>query len=177
MGGKQIGVDYKRPERMFGTSTNNLARNLGWAIKGILAVSRVPLSILSTFSGIFFLISMLALAAEVVYKLIDPTSAPQGTTMLITLVVFLGSLNLLAISIVGAYVGTILEETKRRPRFLRDSIIRYGRLQPATDDGHDHDGPPRRRGTVVPRGAPRPDEEIPAQRAGDPSALVGGPSR
>jgi dolichol-phosphate mannosyltransferase len=137
VGGKQIGVDYKRPERMFGRSTNNLARNLGWAIKGILAVSRVPLSMLATSGLVFFLISMLALVAQVAYKLIRPGSAPQGITMLITLVVFLGSLNLLAISIVGAYVGTVLEETKRRPRFLRDRVVRSGRVIPSSDR-HDH---------------------------------------
>src|SRR5262249_39300025 len=126
VGGRQIGVDYVRPERMFGRSTNNLARNLGWAIKGILAVSRTPLSLMTVFGVVFFLISMCAVAVQVAYKLIIPDSAPHGITILITLVVFLGSLNLLAISIVGTYVGTILEETKRRPRFLRDSITRRG---------------------------------------------------
>lgn len=143
VGGKQIGVDYVRPERMFGTSTNNLARNLGWATKGILAVSKVPLSLLSTAGAGFFALSMLALIAQAVYKIAEPDSAPHGVTILITLVVFLGSLNLLAISIVGAYVGTILEEAKRRPRFMRDSLIRAGRIQRAEFDGHDEARSPR----------------------------------
>jgi polyisoprenyl-phosphate glycosyltransferase len=137
IGGRQIGVDYVRPERMFGRSTNNLAKNLGWATKGILAVSRTPLSLMSTAGVVFFVLSMLALAVQVVYKLVNPEAAPEGFTILITLVVFLGSLNLLAISIVGAYVGTILEETKRRPRFLRDSIIRSGRVRTSQGEGHD----------------------------------------
>jgi hypothetical protein len=81
---------------------------------------------------VFFVVSMVALIAQTVYKIVKPDSAPQGTTILVTLVVFLGSLNLLAISIVGAYVGTILEETKRRPRFLRDSVIRFGRVVPSS---------------------------------------------
>ncbi|HEU5355503.1 MAG TPA: glycosyltransferase family 2 protein, partial [Actinocrinis sp.] len=143
VGGRQIGVDYVRPERMFGTSTNNLARNLGWATKGILAVSKVPLSLLSTAGAGFFALSMLALVAQAVYKMVDPGSAPQGVTILITPVVLLGSLNLLAISIVGAYVGTILEEAKRRPRFMRDSIIRSGRVQRSEFDGHDQVRSPR----------------------------------
>ncbi len=137
VGGRQIGVDYVRPERMFGVSTNNLAKNLGWASKGILAVSRVPLSLLSMAAAVFFVFSMLALVVQAVYKLAYPASAPHGITMLITLVVFLGSLNLLAISVVGAYVGTIMEETKRRPRFLRDSLIRDGEVRLAGADGHD----------------------------------------
>ncbi len=42
-GFRQIGVDYVRPERMFGHTTNNLWKNLGWAKKGILSFSYVPL--------------------------------------------------------------------------------------------------------------------------------------
>ncbi len=143
VGGRQIDVDDVRPERMFGTSTNNLASNPGWAGKGILAVSRVPLSLLNTTGAGFFAFSMLALIAQAVYKIVDPDSAPYGITILITLVVFLGSLNLLAISIVGAYVGTILEETKQRPRFIRDSLIRSGRVVRAQSDGHDQARSPR----------------------------------
>ena len=44
-GFKQIGVDYLRPERMFGTTTNSLWKNIGWAKKGILSFSYVPLKI------------------------------------------------------------------------------------------------------------------------------------
>ena len=47
VGFKQIGVDYVRPERMFGVSTNNLARNIGWAKKAIFSFSYTPLTILS----------------------------------------------------------------------------------------------------------------------------------
>ena len=49
-GFRQTGVDYVRPERMFGTTTNNLWKNIGWAKKGILAYTTVPLSLLS-FAG------------------------------------------------------------------------------------------------------------------------------
>ncbi len=137
VGGRQVGVDYKRPERMFGRSTNNLARNVGWATKGILSVSRVPLSAMATFSFVFVMLSMIGLLAQVATKIIFPDSAPHGTTMLITLIVLLGSVNLLAISVVGVYVGTILEESKRRPRFIRDHMIRSGQILPAADEGHD----------------------------------------
>jgi dolichol-phosphate mannosyltransferase len=177
VGGKQIGVDYVRPERMFGTSTNNLARNLGWATKGILAVSKVPLSLLSTAGVGFFALSMLALLAQAVYKMVDPNSAPHGITILITLVVFLGSLNLLAISIVGAYVGTILEEAKRRPRFMRDSIIRSGRVQRARLDGHDQARSPRgatptRAETHADSDGDRDSNAVPAPRRSRESSQV-----
>ena len=37
VGFKQVGVDYVRPERMFGTTTNSFFKNIGWAKKGILS--------------------------------------------------------------------------------------------------------------------------------------------
>ena len=46
-GFRQTGVDYVRPERMFGRSTNNLLKNIGWAKKGILSFSNVPLNMIS----------------------------------------------------------------------------------------------------------------------------------
>src|SRR5258707_8883544 len=54
-GFKQTGVDYLRPERRFGTSTNNLLKNLGWAKKGILSFSNTPLNML-TFGGVALLV-------------------------------------------------------------------------------------------------------------------------
>ena len=47
VGFRQTGVDYVRPERMFGRTTNNLLKNIGWAKKGILTFSNTPLNILS----------------------------------------------------------------------------------------------------------------------------------
>jgi len=47
VGFRQTGVDYVRPERMFGRSTNSLLRNLGWAKKGILSFTQTPLNLLS----------------------------------------------------------------------------------------------------------------------------------
>ena len=46
-GFKQTGVDYVRPERMFGRSTNNLLKNLDWAKKGILSFSNTPLNMMT----------------------------------------------------------------------------------------------------------------------------------
>ena len=51
-GFRQTGVDYVRPERMFGRSTNNLLKNIGWAKKGILSFSNTPLNMIS-FAGSF----------------------------------------------------------------------------------------------------------------------------
>jgi polyisoprenyl-phosphate glycosyltransferase len=131
-GFRQTGVDYKRPERMFGKSTNNIGRNVGWATRGVLAVSRAPLTALSLFALALFGFSLLLSIVLILRKLIFPEDVPAGQALIPVLVLGLGSLNLLAIAIVGEYVGRILEETKKRPRFVRRLITERGVTRSST---------------------------------------------
>ncbi len=133
VGYQQTGVDYIRPERMFGTTTNNLAKNIGWAKKGILSFSNAPLSILSYAGSALLAISLVLGAIQVVARMLFPNSAPQGITTLLLLVLFFGSLNLFAIGIVGEYISKISEEVKQRPHFIRRAIIRYGEVRAAAE--------------------------------------------
>jgi dolichol-phosphate mannosyltransferase len=134
-GFKQTGVDYVRPERMFGVTTNSLLKNIGWAKKGILSFSTTPLDVMS-FTGVaLFILSGLLAAFQVLYKLANPQSAPQGTTTTLLLITFFGSLNLLAASIIGEYIAKILEEVKGRPHFIRRHIIRDGEVRAASKEG------------------------------------------
>jgi nucleoside-diphosphate-sugar epimerase/glycosyltransferase involved in cell wall biosynthesis len=128
-GFKQIGVDYDRPERMFGTTTNSLWKNLGWAKKGILSFSNVPLNLLSVAGIVLFVGSVLLMILEMVAKALFPGLAPKGFTSVLTLVIFFGSINLLAISLAGEYIAKIFEEVKQRPHFIRRSIIRDGEIR------------------------------------------------
>ena len=126
VGFKQIGVDYHRPERMFGVTTNNLRKNLWWARKGIFSFSFAPLEFLTYAGWILTIMAFVALTIQVVWRLVRP-NIPHGITTIIVLILFFGGLQLLAVSILGEYVGKILEETKQRPKFIRRSIRANGR--------------------------------------------------
>jgi polyisoprenyl-phosphate glycosyltransferase len=130
-GFKQTGVDYVRPERMFGVTTNNLWKNLGWAKKGILSYSYVPLNIMSFCGVMLFLLSGFLMLLQFVGRLLFPSAAPRGATTIILAIIFFGACNLLAISIAGEYLAKVFEEVKRRPHFIRRSIIRDGEIRPA----------------------------------------------
>jgi polyisoprenyl-phosphate glycosyltransferase len=133
VGFKQIGVDYVRPERRFGTSTNNLLKNIGWAKKGILSFSNTPLNVL-TFVGFSALIVVLTLGLlQLTAKLIYPELAPKGITTLLLVIMFFGSINLFAFGLIGEYIAKIFEEVKSRPHFLRQSIIRDGEIRDAVE--------------------------------------------
>lgn len=133
-GFRQTGVDYVRPERMFGRSTNNLLKNIGWAKKGILSFSNTPLGILS-FTGTALLgLAILLGMVQVTLRVLYPEMAPRGATVTLLAILFFGSVNLFAISIVGEYIAKIFEEVKRRPHFIRRSIIRDGEVRDAAGE-------------------------------------------
>jgi dolichol-phosphate mannosyltransferase len=132
-GFKQVGVDYVRPERMFGRTTNNLARNVGWAKKGILSFSNAPLNMLSLFGSVLLLVSIGLAVLQVIGRVLFPGLAPSGVTTVLLAILFFGSINLFAVGLIGEYIAKIFEEVKERPHFIRRSVVRDGEVRPAND--------------------------------------------
>lgn len=128
-GFKQTGVDYIRPERKFGHTTNNIFKNIGWAKKGIFSFSYVPLNILSAFGWVMLFLSGILMAVQILLKYLAPESSPHGVTTTLILVTFFGSLNLFAVSILGEYIAKIFEEVKGRPHFVRKNLVRRGNVE------------------------------------------------
>ena len=62
-------------------------------------------------------------------RFVDSSLSPPGFASVLTVSMFFGSINLLAISIIGAYVGRILDESKGRPRFIAEKITTNGRTR------------------------------------------------
>ena len=135
VGFRQTGVDYRRQERMFGKSTNSLFKNIGWAKKGILSFSNTPLNMLSASGVVLCGLSVLLGAIYVASRLLFPDLAPRGFTSLVLVVIFFGSINVLAVSIIGEYIAKIFEEVKQRPHFVRRHMIRDGEIRNATEAG------------------------------------------
>ena len=135
VGFKQTGVDYVRPERMFGTSTNNLMKNIEWAKKGIFSFSNTPLTLLTTTGIIALALSTVLAIATALLKFFVPTIAAQGATTLQILILMFGSANLFAIGLVGEYVAKIMAEVKGRPRLIRAALIRHGKTTELLADG------------------------------------------
>ncbi|MFZ4683592.1 MAG: glycosyltransferase [Terrimicrobiaceae bacterium] len=133
VGFKQVPIDYVRPERMFGTSTNNWIKNIGWAKKGIFAFTRVPLHFLTAFGGLACLVTLLLAITTLILRFMDPSQTPKGIAFLALLQMFFGSFIILGIGLLGEYIGKILEETKARPSFIRKHVIASGEVKPAEE--------------------------------------------
>ena len=122
VGYRQTGVPYVRPERMFGTTTNNLLKNIAWARKGIFSFSYLPLEWISWLA---FMVTTFSVVAILYYlgRYLFVHDAPQGFTTLLLSVLFLGGVQLLCLAIIGDYLGRVFEEVKQRPLYLIKSIL------------------------------------------------------
>lgn len=125
VGFKQTGVNYLRPKRMFGRTTNSLLKNLQWGRKAIVSFSYMPLDFIVWLA--FFTVggSFAAMAAQFFLRLFYPDSAPRGFTTLILLILFIGGVQLLCLGIIGSYLAHIYDEVKRRPSYIVKSFLNY----------------------------------------------------
>jgi len=134
IGFKQTGIPYVRPERMFGSSTNNFFKNIWWAKKAIFSFSIKPLEYIQRLGVLIFILSMLLASFYLVFYFVHQPIEAKGITTIVLIMLCLGGLQLFSISILGDYLGKVLEEVKKRPRFIRSALIRgakpvYDRLE------------------------------------------------
>jgi nucleoside-diphosphate-sugar epimerase/glycosyltransferase involved in cell wall biosynthesis len=126
IGFRQTGVDYVRPKRMFGESTNNLLKNLEWAKRGIFSFSNAPLKMLSAGGVVLLGLSIVLGVIVAALRILIPDIAPRGATTLLLASLFFGAINLFAVGLLGEYIAKIMEEVKGRPRLIRAGLIRNG---------------------------------------------------
>lgn len=121
MGLKSECVEYARSPRTSGKSKYPLRKMLGLGIDGITSFSARPMRIIFL-TGLALLLCDVAVAIYVLvsYFVCDAIS---GWSSLMFSVWFLGSLILMALGIVGEYVGKIFMEVKHRPRFVERERI------------------------------------------------------
>lgn len=114
---------YDRLERQAGESKYPLSRMIALAMDGITSLSVKPLHWIGITGFCFILVAIGVIIWALVQHEKGHTIA--GWTSLLVSVWFVGGMLLLAISVLGEYVGKVYQETKRRPRyFVMDSIGR-----------------------------------------------------
>ena len=116
IGYKTAAVEYARSKREAGESKYPLKKMISFAFEGITSFSVKPINLIL---GLGFVIILLSVAA-MIYALIPHFlgQSTGGWTSLMISIWFLGGLNLLALGIVGEYIGKIYSEVKDRPRFI-----------------------------------------------------------
>mgnify|MGYP005784491933 FL=1 len=114
-------VTYERHERFAGESKYPLKKMLAFATDGITSFSIKPIRLITTFGILIFGISLLMLLYSLVVHFMGKTVA--GWTSMIISIWAIGGLQLLAIGVVGEYIGKIYLETKERPKYIIETVL------------------------------------------------------
>jgi dolichol-phosphate mannosyltransferase len=132
-GFKQIGADYQRAPRPTTKSERRFVSRFRQAKRGLLSFSNVPLTILS-FTGIVLVsLSVVLGVIQIVSRVMYPNRAASGITSVLLAILVFGSINALAVALVGEYVARIFDEVKQRPHFIRRTFIKDGEIRPAAE--------------------------------------------
>ena len=111
-------VAYDRQERAAGMPKQTFRRLVRYAVDGFFSFSYLPLRVL-TYAGI--VVSGLGFALGIFFivkRLTGMETATTGFTTLVSLVTFLGGIQLIGIGVLGEYLGRVYDEVKQRPIYL-----------------------------------------------------------
>ena len=114
-------VTYERAERFAGESKYPFKKMLSFAFEGITSLSVKPIKMIFNVGILICIISVLAIIYCLVRHFTNNTVS--GWTSLVMSIWFLGGLQLIAIGMVGQYIGKIYLETKARPKFIIEQVL------------------------------------------------------
>jgi glycosyltransferase involved in cell wall biosynthesis len=130
IGFRQVALRYDRDPRFAGSSQYPLSRMMILALDALTGFSTAPLRIASyagfLIGGLGLLMLVYTLGSWATGRVVD------GWTSLTTIVLILGSLQLILVGLLGEYVGRMYIELKRRPLFTIDRIVTHDAKGPST---------------------------------------------
>lgn len=120
VGFNQAAIPYERDARVAGRSKFNLWRLWNFALEGITSFTTAPLR-LATYLGVATALVAFAYACVVVVKALLWGDPVAGWPTLMTVVLLIGGVQLIALGLIGEYLGRLYEESKQRPLYLVDT--------------------------------------------------------
>lgn len=189
VGYPSIGVEYDRPARASGASSWTPVKLWNLALDGITSFSTLPLRVW-TYVGLAISSGCLAYALLIMtLALTGRIEDVPGYASQLTVILFLGALQLISLGLIGEYVGRVLIETKRRPLYIVEGLYEAehptGPANQGTGPANQATGPanqatdPANQGTGPAGHAAEPTPRLAADRpqAGRPPATTApGPS-
>lgn len=120
-GFKSKGVPYTRPERSAGTTKWNYWKLWNFALDGIFSFSSLPLRMWSYIGAGIGLLGLIYMA-YIIFETIFLGVKVPGYASLMCVILFLGSIQLISIGVLGEYLGRVSEEVKKRPVYVVSTI-------------------------------------------------------
>jgi dolichol-phosphate mannosyltransferase len=125
VGYRQIAVPYRREARFAGETKYPLFKMLGFAADGVTSFSLVPLRLASLAGFVTSGLAMLGVVYALAVRLLTREWVPGWATVFVA-ALFLGGIQLIALGIIGEYIGRIFVEAKRRPLYFVDERLGFG---------------------------------------------------
>ena len=116
VGFKSSTVQYTRTERLAGKSKYPLKKMISLALNGITSLSVKPIRIITAFGFMVSVLSAIGIIWSVIVALTGASVAGWAST--VSIICFLGGIQLLSLGVIGEYIGKIYLETKKRPRYI-----------------------------------------------------------
>ena len=117
VGLRQTGFEYARAARYAGESKYSFTKLVRLAFDGLVSYSYVPLRVVSNIGMLVSLAALVYMSYLLLARLFGDRTI-QGWTSTVVIVLFLGGIQLLALGIIGEYIGRIFEEVKQRPHYV-----------------------------------------------------------
>jgi len=115
-------IPYTACERAAGVTKWSFRKLLNYAIDGIIGYSTTPLRISTLLGSLTAVAAFIYLIIVILQKLISGIDIPGYATQIV-LILFLGSMQLFCIGIIGEYVGRIFEQSKDRPIYIAKEVL------------------------------------------------------
>lgn len=132
IGFRQTGIEYSRDPRFDGATKWNYLKLTDFAIEGITSFSVIPLRFATLMgllvAGFSFLYGLVVIVKTLLFG--DPVA---GYPSLMTVILFLGGVQLLALGIIGEYLGRLFDEAKARPLYLIRETLEARKERQADD--------------------------------------------
>jgi dolichol-phosphate mannosyltransferase len=121
-GYKPFLIPYERRRREMGRSQTSFGRRVKYFIDGFSAYSFLPLRVMSILGIALFLVALFG-AGVISWAVLAHGSRVEGWASLMDVVLLLGGLQMLSLGIIGEYLWRNVEETRRRPHYVIESVL------------------------------------------------------
>ena len=111
-------MPYDRQARAAGQPQQTFRRLVRYALDGLFSFSHLPLRLV-TYAGLF--VAGVGFAIGVFFavrRILGVETAATGFTTLVTLLLFIGGVQLIGIGVLGEYLGRVYDEVKQRPQYV-----------------------------------------------------------
>ena len=125
VGYRSVSIPYERDARLAGDSKFNLWRLWNFAIEGITSFSTAPLR-LATYLGLMTALVAFLYGVWIIAKALLWGDPVAGWPTMMSVILFLGGVQLIALGLIGEYLGRLYDESKQRPLYFVDEFHAAG---------------------------------------------------